>query len=78
MLLEAGAIRAIGVNCIPPALVAPALQVHLPSFPSAHLQEGASGSEYLIKTIQYLHCITFISSSKDRVFLRPKHPAYLS
>ena len=32
MLLEAGAIRAIGVNCIPPALVAPALQVHLPSF----------------------------------------------
>ena len=35
MLLEAGAIRAIGVNCIPPALVAPALQVQFAIFLAA-------------------------------------------
>lgn len=54
MLLEARAIRAIGVNCIPPALVAPALQVHLPSFPSAHCQKLFPASKYLMKTFQYL------------------------
>ena len=32
VLLEADSVVALGVNCILPALVAPALQVHLPSF----------------------------------------------
>ena len=79
MLLEARAIRAMGVNCIPPALVTPALQVHLP--PSCQLAaERPFGGRC---GLHGHRCMALTSRSKNQAFLCPtsksrKHAAFLS